>query len=303
MGTPSISRAVTMGVIGFLAGALLVIVVRALQSLTPLWDPGVGIVFGTFFSAGFFVWGIGGFDPRMSVHGDEHGDHDEAHAADEPQEPLTLLGYSMWQIAFGLLIMLVVLGAAAWIGPALVTTADADASFNAVGMVPMELFGQEVLVSQLVIFTAFILFTLLSLGLAAGAIGFIINLLNRELVQTRATAAAAAGGGTAALPAPAEPRTRRAWLSTLLFIVAFAVIFYILYLLHYYVLIGLIFALPETTLTLLSAGAAFTITLLIMRGRWVVQLLARFAGWLGGVLRSRNNPYAGVQKNDRRNRR
>lgn len=290
-----------MGVIGFLAGALLVIIIRALQSLTPLWDPGVGIVFGTFFSAGFFIWGIGGFDPRMSVHGDEHEHDAEAHGAVEPNTPLTLLGYSMWQVVFATLVMLLVLGAAAWLGPALILTDEPDASFNAVGMVPMELLGQEVLVSQLVIFVVFILVAFLSLGLVAGAIGFIINFLNRQLVETKA--AATAGGGTLALPpSDAEPARRPAWLSTLLFLVVFAVVFYLLYLLHYYVLIGLIFALPESTLSLLSAGAAFTITLVLLRAHWVVQLLARVAGWLAGVLRSRNNPYSGVYKKDRRSR-
>jgi hypothetical protein len=298
---PGLSRAVPMGIIGFMVGALLVFVIRALQSLLPIWDPGVGLVFGTFFSAGFFVWGMGGFDPSMSAHGDgEHG-HDDAHAAEEEvAAPTTILGYSIWQVLFSTIILLSLIGAFAWLGPKLTTVASTDANVGAIGMVPMNLFGTEIIVSQLVIFAGYILFAFASLGLVAGGIGFLINFLNRQMVETSPAGRAAA----AALPAPtpaAPGRARPQWLSTLLFLVAFAVIFYVLYLLHYYVLIGLIFAWPEWQLTLASAGAAFTITLLILRGPWVVQMLARFAAWLAGVLRSRNNPYSGVRKNNRSN--
>lgn len=297
MGTPGISRAVPLGVIGFMVGALVVIIVRALQSLVPLWDPGVGIVFGTFFSAGFFVWGMGAFDPNMSVHGEEAHGHDEAHAEAAPESPTTILGVELWKVAFATLLVLVAIGAFAWLGPALVTTDEADASANLIGMVPMELFGQEVLVSQLVIFAAFILIAFISLGIAAGAIGFIMNFLNSQLVASKA--GATAGGGTAALPASSAPREARPRaLDIVIFLVQFAVLFTILYLLFYYVLIGLIF--PDQVL--LSAVNAALFSILILRPRWVVQVLATVAAWLGGVLRSRNNPYSGVRKNDRRNR-
>jgi hypothetical protein len=283
-----------MGVIGFMVGALVVIIIRALQSLTPIWDPGVGLVFGTFFTAGFFVWGMGAFDPRMSAHGDEH-DHEAEAAHDEPEKPTTLLIGSMWQVVFATLIGVVLVGAFAWLGPKLITTGDADASVGAIGMVPMELFGQEVLVSQLVIFAVFILFALGSLAVAAGGIGFVLNFLNRGVIEARATAG---GAAVATLPAPAETRAPRPQgLRIAIFLVQFVVLFTILYLLFYYVLIGLIF--PGQVL--LSAVNALLFTILILRPRFVVQVLAAVSGWLAGVLRSRNNPYAGVRKNDRRN--
>ena len=58
---------------------------------------------------------------------------------------------------------------------------------------------------------------------------------------------------------------------------------------------------PVELLTALSVVNALLITVLVLRSRWVVQLVARFAGWLAGVLRSRNKPYEGVRKHDRRN--
>src|SRR5690606_13500446 len=133
------------------------------------------IVFGTFFSAGFFVWGMGAFDPSMSVHGEEAHGHDEAHAEAAREAPTTILGVELWKVAFATLLLLVAIGAFAWMAPARVTTDEGAASANLIGMVSMELLGQGVLVSQLVIFAAFILFGFISLGIAAGAIGFIMN--------------------------------------------------------------------------------------------------------------------------------
>jgi hypothetical protein len=83
-----LSRAVPMSIFGFLCGMLLTIFLRTVQGLAPNWDPQVSIVLGAIVSTVFFVWGMGAFDPSMSVHGgeehgDEHGEesHAEAHAA------------------------------------------------------------------------------------------------------------------------------------------------------------------------------------------------------------------------------
>src|SRR5262245_45850796 len=106
---PGISRAVPMGIFGFLIGSLLVIVARGLQSLDPLWAVGPGIVFGAFFCAGFFMWGIGAFDPRMSVHGE--------HVEETPkvEKPRTILSGYIWQATFLTLIVLLVLAVIAWL--------------------------------------------------------------------------------------------------------------------------------------------------------------------------------------------
>ncbi len=78
---PGLSRAIPMAIIGFLFGALLVIVIRGLQGLDPLWAAGPGIVMTAFTTAGFFVWGMGAFNPKMSVHGEAA--EAEAHEAAE----------------------------------------------------------------------------------------------------------------------------------------------------------------------------------------------------------------------------
>ena len=78
-----------MGIIGFAVGALIAVLIRLAQGLdpnptAPLAYVGPAFVLGAFISSGFFVWGMGAFDPRMSVHGEEHAADAEAEAGAGP---------------------------------------------------------------------------------------------------------------------------------------------------------------------------------------------------------------------------
>lgn len=185
-----------MGILGFMFGALLVIVIRGLQSLDPLWSPGVGLVFGTLFCAAFFVWGMGAFNPKLSEHGDGHHEEEEA----EPGNPVNILTGSVWQIATLLIIALVVLFAfAVWGGLTLRTTADPLASTTAVGYFTLELpfGGPEILISELLVFALFIIWIVVSLVVAAGGLAWVFGYLSRGMAEVQAEAKA----GAAALPA------------------------------------------------------------------------------------------------------
>jgi hypothetical protein len=172
MPQPGLSRALPMGILGFAIGALLVLGIRAAQGLDPVWSPGVGMVLAAFFSAGFFVWGMGGFDPRMSAHGEEA--HDEH--ADVTPTPLALNSSIVWKlttllIVVGLIIFVI---AAVPFGPALTVTEVPEASRTAVGFSDFELFGIEIpQVSQLTLFIAFVVIMMLSLFAVAGGLGWI----------------------------------------------------------------------------------------------------------------------------------
>lgn len=293
---PSLSRAIPMGILGFLFGGLLVIILRSLQGLTPLWDTGAGIVLGVLMAAAFFVWGVGGFDPRMSVHGEE------AEAADEEAEatPGGLLRGSIWQIVTLLLLLLLAVAAFALLpgGPALTITADPMASTAQVGMFEMELpFGGPVVqVSQMVVFLVFIIIMFLSLGIAAAVISAALYALNRGIrdVQTGGTAALAVAGGpseTALQTAgdggasrPAAPGGRGT-LGTIIEIVKFVVLALILYLLFYYVLIGLV--LPGSPLLVpISLINAVIFAVLLLRPAVVLRALGRISGWVVRILRA-----------------
>jgi hypothetical protein len=176
-----------MGIIGFMVGALIVYLLRALQGLTPIWDAGVGMTLAAFTSAGFFVWGMGGFDPRMSVHGEEAEHHDEP---EETPQPMALLASSTWQIVTLLLGFVLVIAAIAWVpfGPALTITADPLASRTGIGFVDVDLFGIQIpQVSELVIFAIVVIVMILSLVAVAGFIGWLFFSLSRGVAQAQAT--------------------------------------------------------------------------------------------------------------------
>lgn len=187
-GKPGISRAVVMAIEGFMFGALLVIIVRGLQSLDPIWDGGVGIVFMAIFAAAFFVWGVGAFDPSMSVHGEEHAEEEHAEA-EEAGTPGTLLGTDLWRVAFFTVVVLVVLFGVATIPNffTLQTVGAPEGNAAAVGYVqmPLPFGGPEITVSYLVLLGAFIIFTFLSLAAAAGAIGLAMYFLSRGVAETK----------------------------------------------------------------------------------------------------------------------
>ena len=179
---PGLSRAVPMGILGFLLGALIVIILRALQGLTPLWDAGVGATLSAFMAAGFFVWGMGGFDPRMSVHGEAAEHHDEAEGE---AKPAAILGSTIWQLTTILIVFMIVIGFVAWLpgGPRLTVTDNALASPVQVGYFDLTLGDQVVQVSELVVFIVFIIIMMVSLLLAAGAVGAVFFGLARGVAN------------------------------------------------------------------------------------------------------------------------
>ncbi len=292
MQQPSISRAVPMGVLGFLVGALVVIIVRALTNMTPIWDSGIGIVFGTFFCAFFFVWGIGGFDPRLSAHGEEEEGEEPAHVIAVPEPAPTtaaVAGSSFWQVAFLVVVLIVIMTAMAKLGPALTTTTQNASSTLEIGMLPANVFGQDIVISTGVIFAAFVIIMLISLAIAGLIIWILIGGLSRGLTEAKA---AAAGGGTVALsaaeeaPEPASTRPRA--LTVLLTLIKAVVIFAVLYAFFYYVAIGLILPKPVEQLIALSFINALLITIIILWPRVVILVVARVSWWVANLLRGGN---------------
>ena len=351
-----------MAIIGFMVGALITILIRGLQGLDPIWAAGPGLVLAGFMMAGFFVWGMGAFNPKLSVHGAaEEAVHEELQK--EAAEPRSILFGSTWQIATIVLVVVALLGAFAAIpgGFGLTQTVTPGASTAMVGYtdVALPFGGPTVTVSTLVIFVVFIIIAFLSLVLAAWVFGVVFTYLARGLAETKV--AATAGGGTLSLPAPAEPETpqrsvREQFMTFGIVLVTFLVLYFvlnlflgivfphlnlpiltwffdaqtqvglialvaalvityvalgrerfmfampfiglfvILYLVFYYVAIGLILpnpSLPLLSLVLtnpqqlfmLSVVNALIFTLLILRPMGVLHTIGRFARWLAYVLR------------------
>lgn len=206
---PGLSRAIPMGILGLLLGIAVVTVIRALQGLEPVQDPGVSLVLAAFTAAGFFMWGIGAFDPRMSEHA-----HDPEHAeklalalAEEEAKapPTSILSNYIWLITTGLMVLLLVIVVFALIpgSPALQTTSEPLGNAAANGFVEVQIAGQTFIVSQLLLLVAYAAFMFLSLAAVAGAMGLAFFALNRGVTEVAAVPQTALGPGPQAEPAAA----------------------------------------------------------------------------------------------------
>ena len=176
MGRPSLSRAIPMGLIGFLVGSLFVMIMRDLQGIQPAWDSGVAIILSAFTSAGFFLWGIGAFTPSMSVHGETHEEADESEDA-----PFAILkGYTA---VITTITLLTVIGFATYAllpgTPTITQTTDPTASATGIGIFLLTIGDNTLEISQLVVFIAFGFFTIFSLLVISGLIGFAFFALSR----------------------------------------------------------------------------------------------------------------------------
>jgi hypothetical protein len=325
MQQPSLSRAVPMGVLGFLVGALLVIMVRAVQSLTPVWDVGPGIVFATLFAAGFFVWGIGAFDPRMSVHGeDEHGD--AHHAVEAEPTPFGILTSAIWQIAFLTILLILALMIGAKLGPTLITTGDPTAAVESNGAFPMTIGGMEFMVSKLTIFAIFVIWTFISLLVTAALISRVMTLLVEGVNEARLPAGTVVERGPSGWQQAMSNRILRFGIFVVITVLLFPLIYIglvgltfgdnqllslvvaaaialvtvytpqvrlgvflilvaVLFPLFYYVLIGLVIGNQLTLNFILSLVNAVVIALIIAYTRPVLRLVHRGTALLGKTLR------------------
>ncbi|MFW5692222.1 MAG: hypothetical protein ACOCX3_02600 [Chloroflexota bacterium] len=206
---PGLSRAVPAAILGFLGSLVFVMVLRGLQGVEPIFDAEIGMILAAFVSSAAFVWGAGGADPRMSEHphepeidqetgliliseneieaieGEAIEDEEEAAAA----KPTTVLGYTMWQVAFWTTMLIVVLFGFATLptGLFLRTTTDPLASRDAIGYYnfQMPFGGPEVQLSQLTVFVIFVIITLLTLAAVGGALALMFASLSRNLAETR----------------------------------------------------------------------------------------------------------------------
>jgi hypothetical protein len=199
---PGLARAVPMGIVGFAGGALLAILIRLAQGLDP--NPaapyafvGPALVLGAFISAGVFVWGMGAFDPKMSVHG-EHAE--EALAKPEAETPSQILSGYTWQIFTWTTILILAVAIFAFLpsGPQL-RSVSGDGNPSAIGFTTLEQIYQPIRefadkaagikmpaladnfapiqISYLVLFIIFVLWTIISLFAVSGLLAFIFSYL------------------------------------------------------------------------------------------------------------------------------
>ena len=184
---PGPGRALPMGILGFLAGMGLLVVIRYLQSLQPYMEPQLGIVLGTALAAAGFVYGMGAFDPQMNTHAHEpeEGEDAHAHAHEEEEEeadgePGKVLGGWLWLLSSLMILLLIAIAFFALLpdGPGLRISGDPLADFASIGVVQLHLGGATFEMTQLTLLVAFSIFMFVSLAVAAGAIGLLMHTLH-----------------------------------------------------------------------------------------------------------------------------
>lgn len=202
---PGITRAVPMGILGFIIGLLVVTGIRALQGLDPAFDLGMGLILAAFTSSGFFVWGMGGFDPSMSEHPHEpevnelglivaeaEEDHDAEAEAEKTAPPFRVLGFSMWQVSFWLILTIVLVWGFAWLptGLTLQVSTEAEAQRSAIGTTTLDLpfLDEPLVVSQMTAFIGVVIVILLALGAVAGGIALLMTSLSRNVTEAKQNA-------------------------------------------------------------------------------------------------------------------
>jgi hypothetical protein len=280
-----------MGIIGFLIGAFIVILLRWAQDLTPIWDAQIGFTLAAFTAAGLFVWGMGAVDPSVNQHPHEPSEAqllgivpvEEGHEAEEPEaEPIRVLGNTFWQVTFAVIVIGVILGALAVLptGFFLRVSNDPDASTANVGYYSytIPLLDAEVQMSQLTTLVLFSIAVFAGLGIVGGALGWTFTMLSEGVATSRANEGIPLGY------AEAPPETL---LQRFMMFSAWAVLIVILFFVHYYLLVGFalqaIFDLvganahPEWLRAIVSAGAAVTIATIMVYGMFFIRTTAHMA--------------------------
>src|SRR5690606_9584508 len=144
------------------------------------------------------------------------------------------------------------------------------------GNVTLPFGGQELEISQMTQFVIFTAITLVSLLVIGGAIGFGFWALTAGV--TRARESAGVEFGSVATEAPTG--TNR-----LVTMGIFLVLLVVIYIVFYYVAIGMVLPSPDWLRVMLSAVNALVITMLLVTPTPLLRAVGKGAAWLAKVLR------------------
>jgi hypothetical protein len=209
---PGLARAIPLAILGFMLSAVIVFAIRFFQQMDPIYDARVNLVLAPFIMSFAFIWGMGGFDPRMSEHAHPpHEDHDDKDAIIDPGKaikadsadsghhppdlaanPSSAFGILTGQLWTVMALTMLLIGAFFVLallptGLRLDTTADPAASpaIFATNMEFLTPLGMEIndtnliQADKLTVFAGFIIFTMVSLLAFGGGIAFLFYWLNQ----------------------------------------------------------------------------------------------------------------------------
>ena len=184
---PGVSRALIGGLLGYIVGAAIVIGLRIAFNFTPYWNLGLILVLGTFTMIYGVIWGVGGFNPRMSDHPDDSIPEPTPEEKVEQSSWFAVITNITWRMwAFALLIMFGFIALALVPGFGLTITQVADASPRLFGSAELQL-GEEIIpINQVWLLIAFMAFTMLSLAIAAAVLAGVFYGLSDQVAKANA---------------------------------------------------------------------------------------------------------------------
>ena len=184
---PGISRGVSGGILGILAGMVIVTLLRLVFGFQPYLKLDLGLILGAFTAAYGFVWGMGGFSPLMNQHADDSTPVPTMEEEEQRVGPGGMVLNTTWLVAFVSIAVLVGLWLIMFLpGSDITVTRHADASVSRFGNVAITFFGEETQINQVFLLAGWIVITVLSLALAGGVLGFVNFFLNRNVEEVKA---------------------------------------------------------------------------------------------------------------------
>ncbi|MEO0562798.1 MAG: hypothetical protein AAF125_11835 [Chloroflexota bacterium] len=184
---PGIPRATSGALIGLFGGFLFVTLLRAWIGIEPFWNTGLAMTMGIFAAAAGFIWGMGGFNPTMSEHADDSVPPPTPDEVAEKQGIMSVLGGTSWLMVFVSVAMMGGFMLAAYVpGLGLTITRDTNSSSRAFGTVPVELFGNEFMVNQVVFLLIWVAFVVISLAIAGALLMWVTTGLNGGVENAKA---------------------------------------------------------------------------------------------------------------------
>ena len=184
---PGISRGAVGAVIGFAAGALVVTLLRVAFGFTPYWNLGLVLVLGIFSTAAGTIWGIGGFNPRMSEHPDDSIPEPTLNDMAEESGWRGVLSNVTWQVSAAVTLLTFAIIVIALIpGFGINVTRIPEASPKGFGTFNLQLFGEAFPINQGFVLLGFIAITMLSLAVTGAVLGGVFYALSRGVKNAEA---------------------------------------------------------------------------------------------------------------------
>lgn len=170
LNSPSVGRALRMGIIGFVLGALVITIIRAIPGNLPAWDTTSGLSFGI---VGYVL--CFGLSLR-----NQHNDRGRLRPVEREHLFQTLLFTIPDVLSFVMMLSMVIL-ASITILPSITTTTNPAASVHALGMIKLSVGNSNLGISKAAVFVGLATLSLLIIGFLGMGMSKLVMVLSAPI--------------------------------------------------------------------------------------------------------------------------